>query len=50
MIFPAVYVAVATWHTSLLPTKLVLSMAEARQGVPFPALGEILLMEISFEL
>ena len=25
-------------------------MAEARQGVPFPALGEILLMEISFEL
>ena len=27
MIFPAVYVAVATWHTSLLPTKLVLSMA-----------------------
>ena len=50
MIFPAVYVAVATWHTSLLPTKLVRSMAEARQGVPFPALGEILLMEISFEL
>ena len=50
MIFPAVYVAVATWHTSLFPTKLVLSMAEARQGVPFPALGEILLMEISFEL
>ena len=25
-------------------------MAEARAGVPFPSLGEILLMEISFEL
>ena len=50
MCFPAVYVAATTWHTSLLPTKLVLSMAEARAGVPFPSLGEILLMEISFEL
>lgn len=50
MSFPAIYVAVTTWHTSLLPTNLVLSMAEARQGVPFPSLGEVLLMEISFEL
>ncbi len=50
MSFPAIYVAVTTWHTSLLPTNLVLSMAAARQGVPFPSLGEVLLMEISFEL
>lgn len=50
MSFPALYVAVTTWHTSLLPTNLILSMAEARQGVPFPSLGEVLLMEISFEL
>lgn len=50
MSFPAVYVAMTTWHTSLLPTNLILSMAAARTGVPFPSLGEILLMEISFEL
>lgn len=50
MSFPAIYVAVTTWHTSLLPTNLILSMAEERQGVPFPSLGEVLLMEISFEL
>ncbi|MDO4260756.1 MAG: spore germination protein [Eubacteriales bacterium] len=50
MSFPAIYVAVTTWHTSLLPTNLVLSMAEARRGVPFPSVGEVLLMEISFEL
>ena len=50
MSFPAIYVAVTTWHTSLLPPNLILSMAEARQGVPFPSLGEVLLMEISFEL
>ncbi len=50
MSFPAIYVAVTTWHSSLLPTNLVLSMASARQGVPFPSVGEVLLMEISFEL
>lgn len=50
MSFPAIYVAVTTWHTSLLPTNLVLSMAKAREGVPFPSLGEVLLMEVSFEL
>lgn len=50
MSFPALYVAVTTWHTSLLPANLVLSMAKAREGVPFPSLGEVLLMEISFEL
>lgn len=50
MSFPAIYVAVTTWHTSLLPTNLILSMAEARAGVPFPSVGEVLLMEISFEL
>ena len=50
MSFPAIYVAVTTWHTSLLPTNLILSMADARAGVPFPSVGEVLLMEISFEL
>ena len=50
MSFPAIYVAVTSWHTSLLPTNLILSMAAAREGVPFPSLGEVLLMEISFEL
>ena len=27
MSFPAIYVAVTSWHTSLLPTNLILSMA-----------------------
>jgi spore germination protein len=50
MCFPAIYVAVTTWHTGLLPTNLALSLAEARKGVPFPSAGEVLLMEGSFEL
>ena len=31
MSFPAIYVAVTSWHTSLLPTNLILSMAAARE-------------------
>ena len=38
------------FHTQLLPTKLLLSFAAARQGVPFPGVVEVLLMELSFEL
>ncbi len=48
--FPAFYLAVTNFHTQLLPTSLLLSFASARQGVPFPAVVEVLLMEFSFEL
>lgn len=50
LIFPALYLAVTNFHTQLLPTSLLLSFAAARQGVPFPAVIEVLLMELSFEL
>lgn len=47
---PGLYVAATTFHTQLLPANLIRSMAEAREGVPFPAVVEVLLMELSFEL
>ncbi|MDD6037650.1 MAG: spore germination protein [bacterium] len=47
---PGLYMAVINYHTSLLPTSLLLAFAEARVGVPFSSLGELLLMELSFEL
>ena len=50
MILPGLYLAVTNFHTQLLPTSLLLSFAQARAGVPFPGVVEILLMEISFEL
>lgn len=50
LISPALYLAVTNFHTQLLPTSLLLSFAAARQGVPFPAVVEVLLMELSFEL
>ena len=48
--FPGIYLAVTNVHTQILPTPLLLSFAAARQGVPFPAMVEVLLMEIAFEL
>ncbi len=48
--FPAFYLAVTNFHSQILPTSLLLSFEAARQGVPFPAVVEVLLMELSFEL
>lgn len=50
MVLPGLYLAVTNFHTQILPTSLLLSFAEARQGVPFPAVVEVLIMELSFEL
>ena len=50
MTLPGLYLAVCNFHTQILPTTLVLSFAAARQGVPFPGVVEVLLMELSFEL
>ena len=44
------YLAVINFHTQILPANLILSFAEARKGVPFPSMVEILLMELAFEL
>lgn len=48
--FPAFYVAVASFHTEVLPTSLILNFAQARQGIPFPVVLEVLIMELAFEL
>ncbi|MDO5540134.1 MAG: spore germination protein [Eubacteriales bacterium] len=47
---PGIYVAVNCFHSQILPTALVVSMAEAREGVPFPVMAEVLFLEIAFEL
>ncbi|AET57820.1 putative spore germination protein [Paenibacillus terrae HPL-003] len=49
LFLPALYVAVTTYHHDMLPTTLILSIAAARESIPFPALVEALMMEISFE-
>ena len=47
---PALYVAVTTFHQELIPTRLLITAAAAREGVPFPALVECLLMVMLFEI
>ncbi len=50
LLISGLYLSVINFHTQILPTPLLLSLAEARSGVPFPALIEVLIMEISFEM
>jgi spore germination protein KA len=46
---PAIYVAVMTYHQDMIPTHLLLSIAAAREAIPFPTIVEALIMEVSFE-
>lgn len=49
LLLPALYVAVITYHQEMVPTTLLISMAASRERIPFPALVEVLIMEITFE-
>ncbi|WHY03037.1 spore germination protein [Neobacillus sp. DY30] len=47
---PAIYIAITNYHIEMLPADLLLAIAGAREMVPFPAILELLLMEMAFEL
>ncbi|MGF6947654.1 spore germination protein KA [Neobacillus sp. B4I6] len=47
---PSIYVAAITFHQEMIPTPLLISLSAQREGVPFPAFVEALLMEGSFEI
>ena len=47
---PAFYVAFTTFHQGIIPTRLLYTMTAARQGVPFSAFFEAVVMLIIFEL
>ena len=50
VLFPALLVAVSMFHQEMIPTKLLLSMIEAKQKVPFSVAVEVLTMLVAFEL
>lgn len=50
LIMPSLYVAITSFHTSIIPTRLAYSIAASREGVPFPAFIEALIMELSLAL
>lgn len=47
---PGLYIAVCNYQLEMIPTPLVLSFAEARQGVPFSILMETVILQLVFEL
>ncbi|MDP4087898.1 MAG: spore germination protein [Bacillota bacterium] len=50
LLLPALYVAVTSFHTIIIPTRLAYTMAATREGIPFPAYVEAIIMEISMAL
>lgn len=49
LFLPSLYVAITTFHQEMIPDPLLLSIAGARESVPYPALVEVLLMELMLE-
>jgi len=50
LLISATYVALANYHSELIPPDLLLAIAASRDQVPFPLFLEIILMEFAFEL
>ncbi|MEC1525535.1 spore germination protein [Neobacillus niacini] len=49
LLAPSAYVAILTFHQEMLPTSLLLTIAQSREQIPFPALVEAFMMEVTFE-
>ncbi|GAA4834047.1 spore germination protein [Paenibacillus vulneris] len=47
---PALYIAAISFNYEVIPIKLILSIGESRERVPFPPIVEALLMEITLEM
>ena len=50
LLLPALYAAMAAFHQEMIPTKLLLSIIESKQQVPFPTLFEVIGLLIAFEI
>lgn len=49
-LFPALYIAITTFHHEMLPTTLAESIIQSKQNVPLPAFLEIIIMLLAFEV
>ena len=47
---PALYVALTTYHQEMIPPDMLISMAAAKEGTPFPAFVEAMIMGIIYEI
>ncbi len=47
---PSIYVALTAFHQEILPTPLLIAMASASEGMPFPRVIEVIGMGLIFEI
>lgn len=50
LLLPGIYIALATFHQSMIPLPLLRSIIESKQSVPFSTAAEVLGLLIAFEL
>ena len=50
LLAPSLFIAITTFHHTMLPPALLISLTAQREGVPFPAFVEAIIMEVTFEL
>lgn len=47
---PGLYTAIVLFHPEVIPTELLVSIAQAKEPVPFPTIVELFILEGAFEL
>lgn len=47
---PSLYISVTTFHQEMIPPELLFSLLAQREQIPFPAVFEVIIMEIAFEI
>ena len=50
LVLPGFFIAVATFHQQLLPSRLTVSIITSREGVPFPLFFEVLILVLAFQV
>ncbi|WP_019911074.1 spore germination protein [Paenibacillus sp. HW567] len=50
LLAPALYISFISFHPGLIPTELAITIMETRQGVPFPSVIEVMILEVSIEI
>lgn len=50
LLLPALFTAMAAFHQEMIPTKLLHSIIESKQQVPFPTIMEVLGLLVAFEI
>lgn len=49
LLMPSLYIAITTFHPQIIPSNLLITIASARENIPFSALTEAFVMELTFE-